>query len=50
MSVTTLEHPKPQKLKIVIPEGVRTLTGLDLEGAIAENAKRRLEAIARKYL
>ncbi len=30
--------------KLVIYPGVRTLTGLDLEQAIAENAQRRLES------
>ncbi len=30
--------------KLVIHPGVRTLTGLDLELAIAENAQRRLES------
>ncbi|MFZ1027752.1 MAG: hypothetical protein WAN66_16220 [Limnoraphis robusta] len=42
MKTSTIQNITFQN--IVIPSGVRTLTGLTLEEAIAENAKRRLEA------
>lgn len=45
MSAKTIGILELPKSKIVIFSGVRTLTGLNLEQAIAENAKRRLESV-----
>lgn len=41
MPAKTIETQEKLESKIIITTGVRTLTGLNLEQAIAENAKRR---------